>query len=295
MREYLLGVLAVTGITLLPVLGVSLLTGFTGYFTFGHGGFMAIGAYTSAILAKLYHLPLWLSIPAGVIAAMLSSYVIGYPTLRLKGDYFCIATLGFGEAVRLGVENLGITGGARGLPGVAMIHNAWLPITIIAVITVILFKNLLLSRFGRTFTALREDEMASRAIGIDTTHAKLMALAISAGLAGLGGALTAHFVGFLHPSMFGMTKSTDLTVAVIFGGVGSLTGSIIATVLLVPLPELLRAAAEWRMAFYGLAVILIMLLRPQGLFGYRELTWESLRAFFNRKPRAHQDHLEEIT
>ncbi|MHB8946856.1 MAG: branched-chain amino acid ABC transporter permease [Bacillota bacterium] len=285
MREYLLGVLAVTGITILPVLGVALLTGFTGYFTFGHGGFMAIGAYTSAILLKLYGVPLWLSIPAGGLVAALSSYLIGYPTLRLKGDYFCIATLGFGEAVRLAIENLGITGGARGLPGVYMIKNAWIPITIIAVVAVVLFKNLLLSRFGRAFTALREDEMASRAIGIDTVHAKLLALAISAGLAGLGGALTAHFVGFLHPSMFGMTKSTDLTVAVIFGGVGSLTGSVIATLLLVPLPELLRAAAEWRMAFYGLAVILIMLLRPQGLFGYRELTWESLKGLGARRPR----------
>ncbi len=277
MKEYLLGVLAVTGINLLAVLGVSMLTGFTGYFTFGHGAFMSIGAYASGCVTKYFGLPMWMGMICGTASAAASGVVIGYPTLRLRGDYFCIATLGLGEAVRLIVENAhSVTGGARGLPGIPMMRNGWIVIVILDVVCVALLHNFLTSKYGRSCVALREDETAAAASGVNPTRSRVLALCVSAGLAGLGGSLMAHFVGYLHPSMFGLMKSTDLVVTVILGGVGSLTGSILATLVLIPLPELLRAAAEWRMAAYGLAVIVIMLLRPSGLLGYRELTWAAL-------------------
>lgn len=270
--NYWLGVATVTGIYMIAIAGVALFTGFTGLFSFGHAGFMAVGGYASALLAKSLGLPIWLSIPGGAAVAALVAVAVGLPTLRLKGDYFVIATLGFGEVVRLLIENMTITGGARGLPDIKGGTNPWLTFGLL-VASVVLLRNFLRSRHGRNCIAVREDELAAETAGINTTYYKVLSLSISAAYCGLAGGLLAHWVRFLHPSMFSMVKSTELTIAVIFGGMGSLSGSMLAGAILTPLPEFLRVANEWRLVVFGLLVVLLIIFRPEGLLGYRELTW----------------------
>lgn len=288
MAGYYEGLLILVGINIIAVLGVSILTGFTRLFSFGNAGFMAIGAYTGAMLSTKLHTPLVVSIIGGMIAAGIVAFFLGKITLGLKGDYFLIATLGFGESVRVLIENLqGITGGARGYSSIPMKTNLEV-IIISVVIAVWLAWNILHSKFGRNFLAIREQEIAADAIGIDTAKYKNIAFIISAMYAAWAGVLYAHYFSFIVPVMFNLAKSSELTITVVIGGLGSLTGSIVATVLLTALPELARAAAEYRMLVYGVAVVLIMTLRPSGLMGYKEFSLKGMiawvRAFFtNRK------------
>ncbi len=282
--EYWTGVLVISGINLIAILGVALFTGFTGLFSFGHGGFMAIGAYASALFAIRAGVPVPLGWAMGAVLAGAVSVLIGYPALRLRGDYFVIATLGFGETIRLLVENSHkLTGGARGLPDIPPGVNIWV-VLVLDLMAIIALRNFIGSRHGRNCVAVREEETAAETVGIDTTRYKTIALAISAGLAGLSGALMASWIRYLHPSMFGLNKSTEITIAVILGGQGTLTGAVLAAMLLIPLPEVLRMAQEWRLVAYGLIVVLISVLRPEGLFGYREITFEGFRRLCRRPP-----------
>jgi branched-chain amino acid transport system permease protein len=274
--EYIQGIIILIGVNLIAVLGLSILTGFTGLFSFGHGGFMAIGAYVCAIFVARLHLPFALAILAGALAAALVSVVIGRLTLKLKGDYFCIATMGFGEAVRIILNNVNYVGGARGWESLPKLTTVWLTIALDAVFVVITW-NIINSRQGRNMVAVREEELAAQMAGIDVFRSKMIALVVSAAFAGVAGALMAQYMQFLRPTMFNMAKSTDLTIMVIFGGLGSISGSIVGTILLVALPELFRTFAQWRLVFYGLAVILIMVGRPQGLMGGFELTPSGVR------------------
>jgi len=273
------------------VLGLSLMTGFTGLFNFGQAGFLAVGAYTATILTTQYEVPFAIALLAGMITSALTSFVIGYPTLRLKGDYFAIATLGFSEAVRLLVENLEkITGGSRGIPRIPTVTT--LPVALVsAVIALWLVANYVTSRHGRNCVAIREDELAAESIGIDSFRYKQISFAINAMLAGLAGGLLAHYIGFIQPSMFSIVKSTELIVMVIFGGMHSLTGAILATLALTSLPELLRAAQAWRLVVYGALVVVIMVARPEGLMGSWELTPANVKALLSRKaqPRPAQE------
>lgn len=279
MNEYVLGVISLTGIWMIAILGMSILTGFTGLFSFGHAGFMAIGAYVSALSVKLLHVPVVVGVLLGVAAAVLVGIAIGSPSLKLKGDYFIIATLGFGEVVRLIIENAqDLTGGAKGLPDVAKFFN--MPtILIIDVVVILLLVNFLRSRHGRNCIAIREEETAAQAMGIDVTRYKVISLAISCALAGLSGAMMGHYLQYLHPVMFAMDKSNQLILTVIMGGLGSITGTVIATGILIPLPELLRIenVQSWRMVLYGLIVVLIILYRPSGLMGYKEFAFKDIR------------------
>ena len=268
---YIEGILILVGVNLMVVLGLSLLTGFTGLFSFGHAGFMAIGAYVSAVCTLNYGMPFVVAMVLGAAAAVLMSLLIGYFTLGLKGDYFCIATLGFGESVRLIFDNLDFFGGARGMSSIPMITTFELAL-IICVLAVIAMTLLIHSRHGRNMIAIREEELASQAIGINVFRYKMVSFAISAAYAAIGGALYAHYLGYLQPLMFQLTKSTELTIMVIFGGLGSIGGSVIGALLLTFLPELFRTFASWRLVFYGAAVILVMITRPQGLMGGMELT-----------------------
>lgn len=268
---YIEGILILVGINLMVVLGLSLLTGFTGLFSFGHAGFMAIGAYVAATCTMQYGVPFYLAIVLGGIAAMIASLFIGYFTLNLKGDYFCIATLGFGEAVRLIFDNLTFFGGARGLPGIPL-DTTLVNVVVIDIIAVAAMAFLIKSRHGRNMIAIREEELASQAIGINVFRCKMTSLAISALYAGIGGALWAHYLGFIQPLMFQLTKSTEMTIMVIFGGLGSITGSIVGAFVLTFLPELLRDLYQWRLVFYGAAVIVIMIARPQGMLGGIEIS-----------------------
>jgi branched-chain amino acid transport system permease protein len=282
MSEYYVGILILVCINLLSVLGLSLMTGFTGLFNFGQAGFMAVGAYTATILTTRYSVPFAPALVAGMITSLLTSFVIGYPTLRLKGDYFAIATLGFAEAVRLLVENLEkITGGSRGIPRIPTHTN--LPVSLAAAaIALLLVANYVRSRHGRNCVAIREDELAAESIGVNSFRYKQISFAINAALAGLSGGLLAHYIGFIQPSMFGMIKSTELIVMVIFGGMHSITGAVFAALVLTSLPELLRAAQAWRLVAYGAVVVLIMVARPEGLMGSWELTPANVKALFTR-------------
>ncbi len=281
MSGYYAGVIILTCVNLLAVLGLSLLTGFTGSFCFGQAGFMAVGAYVSTILTVSYGAPFPVALTVGALAALLVSIPLGYPTLKLKGDYFAIATLGFAEAVRLIIENLEkITGGSRGIPGIPT--RTTLPIVLVVTLVFVwIIRNYVSSRHGRNCVAVREDELAAEAIAVDTFRYKQISFAINGLLGGLSGAFLAHYVGFIQPSMFGIQKSTELIVMVIFGGMHSVTGAVLAAIILTALPEVLRAASAWRLVAYGAVVVLIMLTRPEGLLGSWELSWESLKELWH--------------
>lgn len=281
MSSYLEGIIILVGINIIAVLGVSVLTGFTRLFSFGNAGFMAVGAYTSAILTTKYHTPFIISIFGGMLVAALISIALGKLTLGLKGDYFLITTLGFGECVRVLIEFLDpITGGARGYAGIPQKTN--LTVVVVAVIIcVIITRNLITSKYGRNIMAIREQELAAEAVGINTAHFKLLSFMVSAVFAGLAGALFAHYYMFITPGMFNLDKSAELTITVVIGGLGSITGSIIATTVLTLLPEILRAVADYRMLLYGISVVLIIILRPNGLMGYKEFSIESLKKIKN--------------
>jgi branched-chain amino acid transport system permease protein len=271
MDSYIQGIFMLAGINLMAVLGLSLLTCFTGLFSFGHAGFMAIGAYTAAIMTSMLKLPFIVGIVAAGITAAIFAWLIGRMTLKLKGDYFCIATLGFGEAIRLILDNFQGLGGSRGWPGVPA-HTSMLNIFIAVVIGVVFLSNLVRSRHGRNLIAVREEELAAQIAGIDVVRYKTLALVVSAIYAGVAGAFLAHYMTFIQPKMFSLIKSTELTIIVIFGGLGSISGSVLGAVVLTFLPELLRAVDKWRLVAYGAAVILIMISRPRGLMGGMELT-----------------------
>ncbi len=272
---YVKGILILSGINLMAVLGLSLLTGFTGLFSFGHAGFMAIGAYAAAFIGVNLGLPLIVSLLAGGLVAGIISLFIGRLTLKLKGDYFCIATLGFGEAIRLVLDNVQVFGGARGWPGIPIRIDLW-NVVLINLAGIAFMISLVNSRHGRNMIAIREEELAAKTIGIDTFRYKMISLFTSAVYAGIAGGLVGYYTGFLQPKMFGMTKSTELTIIVIFGGIGSVSGSVLGALLLTALPELLRAFALWRLVAYGVAVIFIMISRPEGLMGGKEVTLKGI-------------------
>jgi branched-chain amino acid transport system permease protein len=281
MDIYIQGILILAGINLMAVLGLSLLTGFTGLFSFGHAGFMAIGGYASAYMTVKLNMPFIPALLVGALVAALVSALIGKATLKLKGDYFCIATLGFGEAIRLIFDNVQLLGGARGWPGIPAYTNLW-NVLAINIVAIWILSNLINSRHGRNMIAVREEELASQIVGINVFQCKLTSLMISAAYAGIAGGLMAHYMTFLQPKMFALVKSTELIIIVIFGGLGSISGSVLGALLLTILPEALRAFDQWRLVFYGLAVIIIMISRPEGLMGGYELTPSSMKKLYRK-------------
>lgn len=282
MLYYIQGILTLAMINAISVVGLSVFTGFTGLMSLGHAAFIAIGAYTAAISTKIFHIPFVLAVIMGGFMAGLVSLIIGIPTLRakLRSDYFAIATLGFGEATRVLLENLPITQGARGLPGLT--NYSTLPAVFIAfVIVVFLAKNFIFSRYGRMAIAVREDFVAAEMTGINLFRVRLRSLFFSAVCAGIGGSFLAHYITYIQPNMFTSVQSTLLTASVVAGGMGSLTGPIIAALVFASIPEVLRVANMWRLVAYGVVLVAIMVLRPQGIFGYRELTFKGIRNFVN--------------
>lgn len=275
MDSYVQGIIILAGINLIAVLGLCLLTGFTGLFSFGHAGFMAIGAYVGAFLTVSpdttpagLGLPFVVGIIGGGAAAGLVSWFIGRITLNLKGDYFCIATLGFGEAIRLIFNNVQRFGGARGWPlGVKQGAADIFIILLVDLIALCFLVNLVNSRHGRNMVAVREEELAAKIAGIDVFKYKMLALVVSAIYAGIAGVMLGNYLTFIQPKIFSLVKSTELIIIVIFGGLGSISGSVLGALILTALPEVLRFFDIWRLVFYGAAVILIMITRPQGLLG----------------------------
>ena len=211
----------------------------------------------------------------GGACAATAGLIVGLPTLRLRGDYLAIATLGFAEIIRVAITNAQPLGGALGLGGIpAYTDFPWLYGTLL--VTVVVIWRLAYSAKGRAIQAVREDEIAAAAIGIDTTYHKVLAFVIGAFFGGVGGVLYAHYTGFITPNDFGFVRSVEFVVMVTLGGLGSITGAILAAVVLTVLPEVLRGIADWRMVIYSLLLIFMMLLRPQGLLGGREL-WPTRR------------------
>lgn len=287
MSDFTQGIIIISCINIIAVLGISVLTGFTRLFSFGNAGFMSIGAYTSAILTSRMGVPFIPAILAGVVMAAIISYLLGSLTLKLKGDYFLITTLGFGECVRVLFNYTSkLTGGAKGLSGIPKFTT--LPIALISlVLAIIIAWTLIHSKYGRNFAAIREQEIAAESVGIDITKYKKMAFVFSAIFAGWAGALYAHNLMFLAPSMFNLAKSAELTITVVIGGLGSLTGSILGSLVITNLPELFRSLANYRMFFYGIAVVLIIILRPAGLLGYKEFSVRKIIAFIKAKLKHH--------
>ena len=283
------------GIAIILAVSLNLVNGLTGQFSIGHAGFMAVGGYVSAVLLMRgpqddpYRIFFVLAVLAGAGAAAVAGYLVGKPSLRLRGDYLAIVTLGFGEIIRVIIENTPFFGGAIGLSPIP--HRAdfaW--IWAVAIGTIIVAKRLRDSTHGRAFLSVREDEVAAEAMGIDTTGYKVRAFVISAFFGGVAGAMSGAFEGNLAPQSFTFVRSFEVVAMVVLGGMGSITGSTIAAAVLTLLPEYLRALANLRMVIYSIALIALMLLRPRGLLGTRELwdwwrEWRRARVKPAERPR----------
>ncbi len=260
------------------ILAVSLnvSTGYLGQLPLGHAGFMAVGAYASAIFMTRTNIPSDIAFPIGIVigavVAGLFGVLIGIPALRLKGDYLAIITLGFGEIIRVVLLNIDsvlgfkLTNGAAGLqsiPKTTTFVNAWLMVGL----TCFLIHTFMKSRHGRAVLSIRENEIAAESCGINTTYYKTLAFSMSAAFAGAAGALYAGYIGILNPSNFGFMKSIEILVMVVLGGMGSMAGSIVAAIVLTAAPEALRAFDDYRMIVYSLLLIVTMIFKPSGLLG----------------------------
>jgi branched-chain amino acid transport system permease protein len=282
---YFLRVILTIGINIILAVSLNLVNGYTGQFSLGQAGFMCMGAYTSAaitmflapkilgaatpnqaISSLLFLVALLIS---GLVAA-LSGLLVGAPSLRLKGDYLAIVTLGFGEIIRIIFLNVASLGGARGLPGIPTYTNIFWTYSL-AFVTIYVVLAMVHSTYGRGFIAVQDDEIAAEAMGINSTKYKIIAFAVSAFFAGIAGGLYAHFKTFISPNGFDFMRSIEIVVMVILGGMGNTIGVIAAAILLTVLPEVLRPIQDYRMVIYSLLLIILMLTRPQGLF---RLNWQ---------------------
>lgn len=290
--SYFLHLAFLSCINIILAVSLNLINGTTGQFSLGHAGFMAVGGYTSAALtvyggpglaSALGFLPsglanqivFFLALATGGLAAALLGLLVGIPSLRLRGDYLAIVTLGMGEIVRVMILNIDAIGGARGFSGIPAYTNLFWIVSM-TVLTIAVVSSLIRSSHGRAFLSVREDEIAAEAMGINTTYYKVTAFVVGAFFAGMAGALFGHYLQLLHPNSFTFVKSFEIIIMIVVGGMGSITGAVIAAVLLTLLPEQLRHLGpikDWRMVIYSMALIIIMLTRPQGLFGAREPNW----------------------
>lgn len=281
LSAYHVQILIWVGVNVIMGVSLNLINGFTGQFSLGHAGFMAIGAYAAAYCTKILGLPFAVALVVGGIMASIGGLLVGVPTLRLAGDYLAIATLGFGEIIRVAIVNLSAVGGPRGFGGIPS-HTTFLWVYAVAALAVVIVKNIIGSRHGRAFIAIREDETAAETMGIDTVKTKIIAFVIGAFFAGVAGGLYAHKITYIDPNQFDFMKSIESLVIIVLGGMGSITGSVVAAFIVTFLPEVLRPLADWRMVVYSLLLILIMLYRPKGLMGSAEVTVAGIRSWFGR-------------
>jgi branched-chain amino acid transport system permease protein len=294
---YVLQVLCLAGINVTLAVSLNLINGFTGQFSIGHAGFMAIGAYSSAwitvsfgdrIRAAVPFLPefgresvlLLLALGVGALLAAVAGFFVGVPSLRLRGDYLAIVTLGFGEIIRVFILNIDAVGGARGYSGIPKIANFFW-IWLFAVASIVVVSRIVRSSFGRTLIAIREDEIAAEAMGVDTTRSKVISFVVSSAMAGVAGGLFGHYLMYIHTNTFTFIKSFEIIIMIVIGGLGSITGSVLGAILYIFLTEGLREFAQYRMVTFSLLLIVIMIVRPQGILGHRELA-----DFFRRRKEA---------
>ena len=296
--DYQARLLVFIAINIILATSLNLINGFTGQFSIGHAGFMAVGAYSSAYFTVTYgkgieaslaglgetaaaSIVLLIAIVIGAIVAALMGLIVGIPSLRLKGDYLAIVTLGFAEIIRIVILNIDAVGGATGytVPGYA--NFLW--IGLFAVITVIVIHNIVRSDTGRALVSIREDELAAEAMGVNTTRYKVTSFVIGSAFAGIAGVLFAHYNKFLSTNDFQFIKSFEIIIMIVIGGMGSMTGAILGAIIVTLLPELLRQLpdlqvgettfkfADLRLVIFALILILTMILRPQGILGTTEV------------------------
>jgi len=276
--DYYRSVLWRTGIYVMLGLGLNIILGYAGLFQLGHAAFYALGAYTTALLNLHFDVPILLTFPASVIVAGFFGYVITRPILHLRGDYLCIVTIAFGEVVRLALVNnlFGITGGANGLSGIDRpslfgmvlrkpIYHYYLMLLFL-VITIFAVKRLENSRLGRAWMYVRENEVAAEAMGIDTTRVKLLAFVLGSGWAGLAGALYAGKITVISPDLSKFLESVIMFSIVVLGGTGSIPGVFVGTLGMITLPEISRPLKAWRDAWLGFVMVIMMIIRPEGLW-----------------------------
>ncbi|HGK2331565.1 branched-chain amino acid ABC transporter permease [Streptococcus pneumoniae] len=276
------------GINIILAVGLNLIVGFSGQFSLGHAGFMVIGAYAAAIIGSKS--PTYGAFfGAMLVGALLSGAVallVGIPTLRLKGDYLAVATLGVSEIIRIFIINGGsLTNGAAGILGIPN-FTTWQMVYFFVVITTIATLNFLRSPIGRSTLSVREDEIAAESVGVNTTKIKIIAFVFGAITASIAGSLQAGFIGSVVPKDYTFINSINVLIIVVFGGLGSITGAIVSAIVLGILNMLLQDVASVRMIIYALALVLVMIFRPGGLLG----TWElSLSRFFKKSKKEEQN------
>jgi branched-chain amino acid transport system permease protein len=278
--NYILRIMKQIGIFVIAALGLNLIVGFTGQFTMGHAGFMSIGAYGSAIMTKNFDMPFPIALIVGVILAAILAALIGYPILRLKGDYLAICTLGFGEIIKVVIQNVDYVGGARGISSIPT-KTSFAIVFFGVVLCYAILKNLINSSKGRAIMSVREDEIAAEAMGINSTKYKMISFIIGSSMAGLAGGLYAHFNTFIDPASFNFAKSIELITYVVLGGMGSLSGTVLGTSILIYLPEGLRGLSDvmkdYRMLIYAFLLVIMMIFRPQGILGTREISVDNIK------------------
>ena len=279
------------GINIILALSLNLIIGVCGQFSLGHAGFMCIGAYSSAIITKMIpnHMGLLVAILVGAVISSIAALIIALPTLRLRGDYLAIATLGFSEIIRIFVLNMKITNGASGIGNIPKLTNFSI-VYIAIVITLIVIVNFVRSAQGRACISIREDEIASESMGVNTTKYKTIAFVIGAIIASMAGVLYASYYYSIKPDTFNFSKSIDILVIVVFGGMGSMTGSVLSGILLGLINFFLQSFAELRMILYSIIIIFIMVFRPSGLLGTKEFTFKKILDFFHRNKEKHHDN-----
>ena len=287
------------GINITLAVSLNLINGLAGQFSIGHAGFMAVGGYTATFLTVYYGraiaaafgssldaplgaaVVMTLSLTSGALAAAVAGLTVGIPSLRLRGDYLAIVTLGFSEIIRVIILNIPAVGGATGFTSaIPMTNLFW--IFAVAVLTIVIVRNIAASTFGRVLATIRGDEIAAEAMGISTTRYKVLAFVISAALAGVAGGLSGQlFANPLNPQNLNFVRSIEIIVMIVIGGIGSITGAVFGATVLTVLPEALRTLDQQfpglRMVVYALLLILTMIFRPQGLFGRREIGFAWLR------------------
>jgi branched-chain amino acid transport system permease protein len=296
MSPYVLQVICLAGINIILAVSLNLINGFTGQFSIGHAGFMAIGAYSSAFVTVTFgdrlrsilsFLPragqdgaiLLAALAVGALLAAIAGFFVGVPSLRLRGDYLAIVTLGFGEIIRVFILNIDAVGGARGYSGIPKLANFFW-IYLFAALTIVVVQRIVHSSFGRTLIAIREDEIAAEAMGVDTTRSKVISFVVSSAMAGIGGGLFGHYLMYLHTNSFTFIKSIEIIIMIVIGGLGSITGSVLGAVLYIALTEGLREFSRYRMVVFSFLLIVIMIVRPQGILGHREFV-----SFLTRRRR----------
>ena len=277
-NKYIQLILMYVGINIILTISLNLVNGYMGEFSVGHAGFMAVGAYISSVLTTMllpralnpYLFPL--VVVAGGVGAALVGLIVAVPSFRTRGDYLAIITLALNMIVKSVIENIDVIGGPRGIPGVEKLTTLpW--VFFWTVLSIWVIRNFIYSNYGRGVLSIREDEIASELMSVNTRQAKLMTFVISSFFAGVAGALFAHVLQFISPKVFDIIKSTDVLIMVYLGGIGSIAGSILGATIYTVLLELLRPLGLWRMVFMPLVLVLLMIFRPRGIMGLRELRW----------------------